>query len=62
MARAEKGVPYQGAKEHHILDIDDAEFSKKVVSVMGPYIPFPKPREKRQKRGNASHERTCKAA
>jgi TfoX/Sxy family transcriptional regulator of competence genes len=49
MARAEKSVPYQGAKEHYILDIDDAEFSKKVVSVMAPYIPLPKPGKKKTK-------------
>jgi TfoX/Sxy family transcriptional regulator of competence genes len=49
MACAEKSVPYQGAKEHHILDIDDAEFCKKVVSVMESYIPFPKPKKKKVK-------------
>jgi TfoX/Sxy family transcriptional regulator of competence genes len=49
LAKAENGVPYPGAKEHHILDIDNAEFSKKVVSVMEPDISVPKPRKKKRK-------------
>jgi TfoX/Sxy family transcriptional regulator of competence genes len=42
MVNAEKGPPYKGAKEHYILDIDDADFSKKVVLELEKVIPFPK--------------------
>jgi TfoX/Sxy family transcriptional regulator of competence genes len=28
MKDAEKGFPYDSAKEHYVVDIDDAEFSK----------------------------------
>jgi len=31
MKRANVGVPYPGAKEHYILDIDDAELCRKIV-------------------------------
>ena len=47
MARAERGFPYEGAKEHYILDIDDSDFSREVVAVLEPITPFPKPRKKK---------------
>ena len=47
MADAEKGHPYEGAKEHYILDIDDADLAKAVVAVLEPVTPFPKPRKKK---------------
>ncbi|AET67309.1 regulator of competence-specific genes [Desulfosporosinus orientis DSM 765] len=46
MKDAEKGFPYEGAKEHYILDIDNSEFSKEVIILLGPVIPLPKPRRK----------------
>lgn len=47
MLGAEKGFPYDGAKEHYILDIDDAEFAKKIVRILEPAIPVPKPKKRR---------------
>jgi TfoX/Sxy family transcriptional regulator of competence genes len=38
----EKGYPYKGAKEHYILDIDDAELSKKVARLVADNTPMPK--------------------
>ena len=32
MKNAETAIPYKGAKEHYVLDIDNSEFSKKIVS------------------------------
>lgn len=32
MKDASKGYPYNGAKEHYILDIDNRKFSKLVIS------------------------------
>lgn len=46
MAGAERGFPYEGAKEHYILDIDDGDFSRKVVAILEPVTPLPKPRQK----------------
>lgn len=49
MADAEKGFPYDGAKEHYILDIDNAEFSKRVVAILEPVTPRPKPKKGKEK-------------
>lgn len=46
MSEASVGSPYQGAKEHYILDIDDAEFSKKIVSEVEKVTPLPKKKGK----------------
>jgi TfoX/Sxy family transcriptional regulator of competence genes len=46
MKEAGKGFPYDGAKEHYVLDIDNATLCKKIVAVLEPVIPYPKPREK----------------
>ncbi len=46
MKDAEKGFPYKGAKEHYILDIDNAEFSKSIIDLLLPVIPVPKPKKK----------------
>jgi TfoX/Sxy family transcriptional regulator of competence genes len=48
MGDADKGYPYDGAKEHYILDIDDAEFAEKVVGIIEPITPIPKPRKKKK--------------
>lgn len=47
MQGAASGVPYPGAKEHHILDIDDADFSRAIVAILEPITPLPKPRKKK---------------
>ncbi len=46
MQNAETGIPYKGAKEHYILDIDDADFSKKVILELEKVTPLPKKRKK----------------
>lgn len=42
MQAADVGFPYKGAKEHYILDIDNAEFSKMIVSKAESVTPLPK--------------------
>jgi TfoX/Sxy family transcriptional regulator of competence genes len=42
MADAEKGTPYHGAKEHYILDIDDADKARAVARLVADNTPFPK--------------------
>lgn len=44
---AEKGIPYNGAKEHYILDIDNKELSKSIISKLESITPLPKPRKKK---------------
>ncbi|MDR0854024.1 MAG: TfoX/Sxy family protein [Clostridiales Family XIII bacterium] len=47
MKEADRGYPYDGAKEHYVLDIDDAEFSKQIIGILEPITPVPKPRKKK---------------
>lgn len=49
MSHADKGHPYDGAKEHYILDIDDAALTRQVIEALLPVIPLPKPRKKKPK-------------
>jgi len=49
MADAEKGFPYDGAKEHYILDIDDTELTRAVIDALEAITPLPKPRKKKAK-------------
>lgn len=41
------GIPYKGAKERYILDIDNKELSKEVVLVLEEVTPLPKKRKKK---------------
>ncbi len=47
MKDAEKDYPYSGAKEHYILDIDDADFSKEIVRILEPLTSLPRPKKKK---------------
>ncbi len=47
MNGANCGFPYAGAKEHYILDIDNAELTRDVIAALEPVTPFPKPRKKK---------------
>jgi TfoX/Sxy family transcriptional regulator of competence genes len=40
------GVPYKGAKDHYVLDIDNAEFSQKIVSLLESVTEVPKSKKK----------------
>lgn len=46
MKEAQTGCPYKGAKEHYVLDIDNAEFCKSVITEVEKITPLPKPRKK----------------
>ncbi|WP_305133072.1 TfoX/Sxy family protein [Thomasclavelia cocleata] len=47
MQNVETGYPYKGAKEHYVLDIDNLEFCKTVISEVEKVTPLPKPRKKK---------------
>ncbi len=47
MKDAKLGYPYKGAKEHYVLDIDNSDFCKKIVSKVEEVTPIPKPRKKK---------------
>lgn len=46
MTDAERGFPYQGAKEHYILDIDHRKEALEVVKILRDVLPYPKKRKK----------------
>lgn len=50
MEECKKGCPYNGAKEHYILDIDNVAFSEEVIKVLEPNLKVPKPRKKKEKK------------
>jgi len=45
-AGCEKGAPYKGAKEHYMIDIDDTEHVARIIEVLEPITPIPKPKKK----------------
>jgi len=49
MADADKGFPYKGAKEHYILEIDNASLAQDVIGALEPVTPVPKPKKTKQK-------------
>ncbi len=48
MEDADKGFPYKGAKEHYVLDIDNANLCKEIIKILELNIQIPKPRKKKQ--------------
>jgi TfoX/Sxy family transcriptional regulator of competence genes len=48
MQNAQTGSPYTGAKEHYILDIDDAGLAKRIAAILEPITPIPAPKKKKK--------------
>lgn len=48
MTDAMCGVPYNGAKEHYILDIDNKETAEQAAEILERITPLPKPRKKKK--------------
>ncbi len=46
MKDAPLDAPYPGAREHYVLDIDNAQLAQAVVDILEPLTPLPKPRKK----------------
>ncbi len=42
MENSETGFPYEGAKEHYILDVENAELTGKVIKILEEITPLPK--------------------
>lgn len=47
MASAERGFPYDGAKEHYVLDIENRELLRSVLSIVESVTPVPKKKKKK---------------
>ena len=48
MKDAPDGIPYEGAKVHYILDIENRELVRSVIAVLEPITPLPKKRAKKK--------------
>ncbi len=48
---AELGTPYDGAREHYLLDIENAALLDALIPVLAACTPLPKPRKKKAKTG-----------
>ncbi len=46
LSDSEKGIPYNGAKEHYMLDIDNKELCKEVIRLVEPRVTVPKTKTK----------------
>ena len=44
---AERGFPYDGAKEHYVLDIENADLLSHLIPVLEAATPVPKPKKKK---------------
>lgn len=49
MADADRGHPYEGAKEHYVLDVEDTELAGRVIAELEKATPVPRPRKKKAK-------------
>ncbi len=43
----DQGFPYEGARKHYILDIDDQEQTRYLIQLLLPYLKIPKRRQKK---------------
>ena len=43
---ADRGFPYQGAKEHYIMDVEDRSLLNQVIEVLEKVIPVPNRKKK----------------
>ena len=46
MLSAERGFPYEGAKEHYVLDVSRSDFAVRIVKTLVEVLPYPKSRKK----------------
>ncbi len=49
MENADKGSPYDGAKEHYILDIEDRGLVAEVIAALLPVVKVPQRRRKKRR-------------
>lgn len=47
MTNAERGIPYDGAKEHYVLDIENHDLTEEVVTILERVTPLPKPKKRK---------------
>jgi TfoX/Sxy family transcriptional regulator of competence genes len=50
MSEAATGYPYPGAREHYLLDIDQADFVCNILRTLEPLIPVPEKKVKKMRK------------
>jgi hypothetical protein len=58
MANAERGLPYDGAKEHYILDVEDSELAEHVIEELNRVVNVPKSKDKKSAHPNVLYHFT----
>ena len=49
MQGAQVGFPYEGAKERYVLDVENTQLAKAVLSILIEIVPLPKAKKKQPK-------------
>ena len=47
MSSSERGIPYEGSKEHYILDMDNKELCHQIIELIEPITSIPNKRDKK---------------
>lgn len=47
MSDAPRGFPYDGAKEHYMLDVENTELLEKLMPRLMELTPMPKPKKRK---------------
>ena len=47
MKNNECGIPYKGAKEHYVLDMDEKDLCQEVLAILERITPLPKKKSKK---------------
>lgn len=50
MKDSDCGSPYDGAKEHYILDIENVPLCREVTAILKELVPIPEPKKKRPRK------------
>jgi hypothetical protein len=61
MANADSGFPYDGAKEHYILDVENGDLTERVIAELDRATPLPKPKVKKPPKPEAVYHFTSSA-
>jgi hypothetical protein len=62
MENAETGFPYDGAKEHYIVNVDNSEYVSNIVRILEKNVPIPKKKKKSAVAPSQTSERLCESA
>lgn len=56
LGNAETGIPYRGAKEQYILDVEDGDLTFQVLAALERIVPIPAKKKKTDKQPRSRHQ------